>query len=146
MISTARIHAQLSMSATEDLSGRESDGKRDLARASSQKQELRDNIKERTQRAIELESEMEEAGDTSFWQDVGDFFTGRDREGEVAVKQHENQAHVERGQNELEIVKAEAKDIMAELKDAQGDMQGTHGALQEILQDDQQTKQMSLIG
>lgn len=146
MISTARIHAQLSMSATENLSGKESDGKRDLAKASDQRQELRADLERRAERASELAEEMKDAGDTSFWEDVGNFFTGNDPVGKVAERQAENEAHMERQQHELEIVKAEANDIMAELEKAQGDLHGTQSNLQEILKDDEHTHQVSVLG
>jgi len=146
MISTARIHAQLAMSATENLSGDEADGKRDLAKASEQRSELRADIEARANRAAELAEELKDAGDTSFWEDVGNFFTGNDPVGKVAEKQAENEAHLERQQHELEIVKAEANDILAELEKAQGDLQGTHNALEEILKDDEHTNQVSVLG
>ena len=146
MISTARIHAQLSMSATENLSGNEANGKRDLAKATDQRKTLRADLEQRAARAAELAEDMEDAGDTSILQDIGDFFTGRDRVGEVSEKQASNEAHMERQQHELEIVKAEANDILSELEKAQGDLQGTHNALEEILKDDQHTQQVSLIG
>ncbi len=146
MISTARVHAQLSMAATENLSGDEADGKRDLGKATEKRTELRADLEARAARAADLSEEMKDAGDTSFWQDVGDFFTGNDRVGKVAEKQADNEANMERQQHELEIVKAEANDILSELEKSQGDLQGTHNALEEILKDSEQTHQVSSLG
>lgn len=145
MISTARIHAQLSMSATENASGNESDGKRDLAKATDKRSELRADLEARASRAADLAVELEDAGDTSFWEDVGNFFTGSNPVGEVSEKQAENEANMERQQHELEIVKAESNDILAELEKSQGDLQGTHNALEEILKDDEHTNRVSSL-
>ncbi len=146
MITTARIYAQLSMSATESLSGKQSDGQRDLAQATGKRKELRANLELRANRASELTGDLKDAGDTSFLQDVGNFFTGSNPVGEVQEKQVANEANMEREQHELEIVKAEANDIFAELEKSQGDLQGTQSALKEILQDDQSTAQISILG
>lgn len=146
MISTARIHAQLSMSANESLSGKQSDGKRNLSEATGKRRELRADLEVRAARAAELSGDLESAGDTSFLQDVGNFFTGSNPVGEVQEKQMANEANMERGQHELEIVKAEANDIFAELEKSQGDLQGTHSALAEILKDDEYTSQVSVLG
>ena len=146
MISTARINAQFAMAATENLSGRESDGKRDLSKVSTERSELRAEIEQRAQKAADLEQELADAGDTSFWEDVGNFFTGSDPVGEVSEKQADNQANLERQQHELEIVKAESNDILSELEKAQGDMQGTQGSVQEMLKEDERTKQVSFLG
>jgi chromosome segregation ATPase len=146
MMSTARIQAQFAMAATENLSGKESDGKRDLGKATTERAELRVKIEERAERAAELEEDLQDAGDTSFWEDVGDFFTGRDRVGEVTEKQADNQAHLEMQQHELELVKAEANDILSELEKAQADLQGSQGAVQEMLKGDERTQQISFLG
>ncbi|MCA9552655.1 MAG: hypothetical protein KC933_21660 [Myxococcales bacterium] len=146
MISTARIQAQFAMAATENASGKEDDGKRDLAKASTDRTELRADIEQAAKRAAELEEELADAGDAGFWEKVGSFFTGRDKVGEVTEKQADNQADLERQQHELELVKAEAGDILSELEKAQGELQGTQGAAQEILRDDERTQQISFLG
>lgn len=134
MSSVAILQATLSQQATQNLSGRKDDGASRLERASKERQEKKADIEQRQERAQELMKELEEAQDTSAWDDFCNFFTGGDNGvGEIGDQASTNQAEIERITNELKVLKAETSDILSDIKAANDAADKTYRACDEML-------------
>ncbi len=135
MASVASLQAQISMMSMENLSGSKEDGRGKLAHASEKRQEMRDEVQQRKDRAMELMVEAAEAQDTEWYEDVWNFFTGGDNgAGEIADQMGTNQAELERVQNELKVLKAETDGVLENIKEANAQTENAYRASEEMLQ------------